>query len=136
MKNIKVVAAVIRDQHNRILCAQKSESAQGEDAYKWEFPGGKVEAREKSTNALKREIKEELSLDIEVHSLINESKHVSQTHNLLLKTYFSTIIKGTITTNVHNQIRWMNINDLHDLDWLDADKAILDDVIKYLNFNL
>ena len=62
MKTINVVAAIIRDR-NRILATQRG---YGEFKDGWEFPGGKVEPGESPQQALAREIREELGMDIAV----------------------------------------------------------------------
>ena len=63
MKTIEVVAAIIIDD-GKVFCTQRSNK--GEVALKWEFPGGKIEPGEAHEEALIREIKEELSCDIEI----------------------------------------------------------------------
>lgn len=66
-KHDEVVAAVIgRD--NKVLCCQRGNK--GECAYKWEFPGGKIETGETREEALKREIKEELNFTIKIKEFI------------------------------------------------------------------
>ena len=131
MKRIEVVAAVIVNNEKRILCAQKS--GNGNDAYKWEFPGGKVEANESHSQALIREIKEELNLDIDVRSLIVETTHQTKKHIIVLKAFSATITGGKMIETVHHQIKWKRIENLKNLDWLDADWNILDDIISHLN---
>ncbi|MGM0435475.1 MAG: (deoxy)nucleoside triphosphate pyrophosphohydrolase [Bacillota bacterium] len=134
MKKIEVVAAVISDKENRILCAQKT--AHDNDAFKWEFPGGKVEENESFTDALKREIKEELNLDVEVHSLIVETGHETVNGSIVLKAFSASIESGKINVNVHHQVKWINTNELMKLDWLDADQRILGEIIEYQNNDL
>ena len=62
-KNIKVVAAIIDNENNEILCALRSPDMSQPNM--WEFPGGKVEEGESLQAAIEREIKEELDCDIE-----------------------------------------------------------------------
>ena len=134
MKKIEVVAAVISDVNNKILCAQKA--SHDNDAYRWEFPGGKVEENESFTDALKREIKEELNLSVKVHSLIVETVYVTEKRTIVLKAFSASIESGRLVENVHHQVKWININKLVELDWLDADQEILGEIIEYLNNDL
>jgi 8-oxo-dGTP diphosphatase len=133
MKKIDVVAAVISDNQNKILCAQKA--AHDKDPFRWEFPGGKVEENESYTLALKREIKEELNLAIEVRSLITETVHISEQRTIFLKVFSANVISGQLSENVHSQVKWVGIDELNDMDWLDADKKIIGEVIEYQNGN-
>ena len=65
MEKVEVVAAIIENQ-DKILCLQRGMSKFDYIAYKYEFPGGKVEEGESQEGALKREIREELKYDIKV----------------------------------------------------------------------
>ena len=67
MENFNVVAAIIYHE-SKFLCAQRSESKHNYLSKKFEFPGGKVEEGESLTQALKREIHEELNLNIRILS--------------------------------------------------------------------
>ena len=83
MKSIEVVAAIIR-QGDRIFATQRG---YGEWKDWWEFPGGKMEAGETAEEALRREIREELSAEISVDELLCtvewDYPHVPPHHALL-----------------------------------------------------
>ncbi len=72
-KTVKVVAAIIENDQNEILCALRS--PQMAIPNMWEFPGGKVEPNEDIFTALKREIQEELHCEIETKELHNDNTH-------------------------------------------------------------
>ena len=67
MKHIEVVAAVIIFE-NKILCVQRNENKFEYISKKYEFPGGKMEVGETKEETIKREISEELKIDIEAVS--------------------------------------------------------------------
>ncbi|MCE5285900.1 MAG: (deoxy)nucleoside triphosphate pyrophosphohydrolase [Pelosinus sp.] len=92
---------------------------------KWEFPGGKLELNESFEECLVREIKEELCLDIEIHSHFCDSVYKYQTGEILLKAYFAKIIGGTMNLVVHNAIVWTEVEQLLEYDLLPADIEIV-----------
>jgi 8-oxo-dGTP diphosphatase len=128
MKNIEVVAAIITNKDNKVFCAQRKDY--GELALKWEFPGGKIEVGETHQAALTRELKEELELDVEVHTLLMTVKHQYTSFHLTMHTYYCSIIGGTIAMNEHAQYKWVSLDELHTLDWAEADIPIVIELIK------
>ncbi|NJC26703.1 (deoxy)nucleoside triphosphate pyrophosphohydrolase [Neolewinella antarctica] len=124
MKTINVVAAVI--QHaGQILCVQRGV---GEHAYvseKWEFPGGKVEAGESNEEALAREIREELHLDIVVAEFLMTIDHTYPNFRILLHTYLCTAPHRRITLTEHLSFCWLPTIELDTLDWAAADLPIV-----------
>ncbi len=74
MKHIEVVAAIIIN-NDKILCVQRSPSKFSYISMKYEFPGGKVEVNESNEDALKREIKEELHIEIDVKNHFQTVQH-------------------------------------------------------------
>lgn len=122
MKHLEVVAGIIVD-GDRILCVQKGKVKQDYLSFKFEFPGGKIEEGESRPEALKRELKEELFLDIEV-----EEKDYFQTieycypdFKLVMHTYLCTVYKPVFLLNEHISYVWSKASELNDLDWADAD---------------
>ncbi len=72
MKTLQAVATIMK-KDNKILCTQRSDK--GETALKWEFPGGKLEVGETNEEALLREIKEELEIEVEVCDYLMTVNH-------------------------------------------------------------
>ena len=111
-----VVAAIIQDEHGDFLCAKRDEwkSLPG----KWEFPGGKANPDEERAEALIREIKEELSVDIKVvrefdRTITGEIELVCFVCDLVSE-------KPTSSTD-HSELRWVSERELGSLDWSEAD---------------
>ena len=121
MRTIKVVAAVIR-RDNFILATQR-----GYGPYKdrWEFPGGKVEKGESPHEALKREIHEELNIEIEVNDYICTVEYDYSEFHLNMECYWAAIIGGRLELKEHEASKWLDASDLLALDWLPADQLVV-----------
>ncbi|MCM3088598.1 (deoxy)nucleoside triphosphate pyrophosphohydrolase [Bhargavaea ginsengi] len=117
-KNIHVVGAVIwRD--GKILCAQRG--ATKTLAYKWEFPGGKIERGESPEEALIREIQEEMNCDIDVGEQVEHTVHEYEFGFVHLTTFHCELVKDNWILTEHIDIKWLEPKDLHTLDWAPAD---------------
>jgi len=130
-KVIDVTCALIINSDSRILAAQRS--AQMNLSLKWELPGGKIEPNETPEECLIREIKEELNIDIEIINSLTPNTHSYPTISIKLIPFICKHINGEIELKEHAQYRWLNTNELLDLDWADADIPILNDYLNYLN---
>ncbi|HOE90249.1 MAG: CTP pyrophosphohydrolase [Spirochaetes bacterium ADurb.Bin315] len=119
---MRVVAAVII-KDGRIFAAQRN--AFGPLAGKWEFPGGKIKEGESPVCALKREIREELGIEIEVHSPFLTVDHSYPTFDITLESYRCSLTEGTITLNEHLSCGWFSLEELERLDWAAADLPIV-----------
>lgn len=128
MKKLTVVAAVITH-HGKYLCALKGEHKYSYLSNKYEFPGGKVEAVETFEQALIREIKEELNLNIEVKEYLFTVKHTYPDFHIELATFMCvTKTIEELALNEHQDVQWCAIDELEQLDWAAADIPI----VKYL----
>lgn len=129
MKSIEVVAAVIRNE-NRVLATQR-----GYGAYKdwWEFPGGKIEAGEMPEEALTREIREELKSEILVGECIDTVEYDYPEFHLVMKCYWAEIVRGEPVLLEHEAIRWLGCNDLNEVNWLPADRILLEPIRRELS---
>jgi 8-oxo-dGTP diphosphatase len=126
-KTIEVVAAVIK-YRDLFFCVQRNEK--GSLAFKWEFPGGKIEQHESHQNALKRELNEELNLDVEVGEHVFTVNHQYPTFFIILHAYFVEVYTNDIKLNEHMDFKWLNINELLSLDWAEADIPIVKKVME------
>ena len=119
LKEIVVVGAIlIKD--GKILCAQRGNSKAL--SHLWEFPGGKIEKDETPQEALAREIKEELKIEVEVESELFEQTSYSYDFGIVNLTTFLCLLKnGTPELTEHIEIKWMKPQELNTLDWAPAD---------------
>ena len=124
MKNINVVAAVIRD-GERIFATQR-----GYGKYKdfWEFPGGKIEDNEMPEEALRREIREELETEIRVGELIDTVEYDYPEFHLSMDCYWCSIREGHLTLLEHEAARWLPVDDLRQVNWLPADVLVIEEI--------
>ena len=125
MKKIEVVAAIIQ-REGAYLATQRGD---GEFEGMWEFPGGKIEPGESSENALKREIQEELGVDIVIEDLICTTEYDYPSFHLTMHCYLCRVEAGEIVLREHKSARWLRPEELGSVEWLPADK----DVISRLN---
>lgn len=117
-KHIHVVGAVIVED-GKILCAQRG--ATKTLAYKWEFPGGKIEEDETPQAALKREIDEEMDCIIEIGEAIETTVYEYDFGFVHLTTFYCHLISGKPTLTEHVAISWLSPHELMSLDWAPAD---------------
>jgi len=121
---LQVVCAVIIHK-GRILCCQRQEDPRKSISGKWEFPGGKVEQGESHQQALKREISEEINLDIEVGEFLMTVSHDYDEFSLELHAYKATCQDiSPIEIRDHAAVKWLLPEELHNLDWAAADIPI------------
>jgi 8-oxo-dGTP diphosphatase len=122
MKSIEVVAAIIRKE-DKILATQRG---YGEWKDWWEFPGGKIEQGETPEEALKREISEELSAEINVDELFSTVDYDYPKFHLTMHCYLCTPQTNAMHLNEHESARWLAKDELDSVKWLPADKSIID----------
>ena len=123
------VTCAIIENNGKILCAQRSEHMK--HPLKWEFPGGKVEGDEDIETCLKREIKEELGVEIEVLERLPSNFHLYSNLELELIPFRCSLQTFEIELLEHSQIIWLPVEKLKDIDWAEADVPIVDNYIKY-----
>jgi len=121
MKIIKVLGAII-EKDDTILLARK---AQGQSvAGKWEFPGGKLETGESEQECLKREIQEEMKVDVEIKEFFAENLHEYKDKQINLKCYKCHLLSDKIILSDHDSIAWVKPKELLSYDLAPADIPI------------
>ena len=125
IKQIKVVAGLIL-LNNKLLICQRPKFK--EHPLKWEFPGGKIKNDETNEEALFREINEELSINI-----INCEKLISYNFNykdmnkmVFICFYLVNNFSGKVLNNFHKELKWIEIKDIREYDFLEGDLKIID----------
>ena len=123
MKNIEVVAAIIHNTEGRVFATQRG---YGDWKDWWEFPGGKIEPGESSEEALKREIQEELSTDISVDDFFCTVEYDYPKFHLTMHCYLCSLLTDALHLNEHEAARWLSKEELDCVQWLPADKEIIE----------
>ena len=121
MKTYHVVAAII-EQDGRIFATQR-----GYGAYKdgWEFPGGKIEENETAEQAIVREIREELEIEIEVRRHVVDVAWDYPDFHLEMACFLCHIKEGAPRLVEHEAAVWLDPQDIDSVDWLDADVLVV-----------
>jgi 8-oxo-dGTP diphosphatase len=122
-----VVGAVIVDdlsQPRRVLAARRAQPASL--AGWWEFPGGKVEAGESPQQALRRELREELAVEVELGTELvgPDAGCWPISSQLTMRLWFATLTGEPRPDAAHDQVRWLDLTQLADVPWLPADEAV------------
>ena len=127
-KLVKVVAAIIENDQEEVLCALRSPEMSIPN--RWEFPGGKVEENEDIFSALEREIQEELGCEIETSKTVfNENVHEYDTFTINLISIKCKITEGTPIASEHSTLIWLKKENLESLKWAPADIPAVNDLM-------
>ncbi len=121
---IKVVCAVIQT-NDRILVVQRSESMKL--PMKWEFPGGKIETNESEEECIKREISEELNINIHLVKRLTPSlfRYPDASVTIELIPYLAEYKSGALLLKEHKSHLLLTVEELIHLDWAEADLPIV-----------
>ena len=127
MKRIEVVAAIIR-REGKVFATQRG---YGEWKDWWEFPGGKMEPGETPEEALRREILEELSTEINVDELLCTVEYDYPAFHLTMHCYLCSLTTDDLHLNEHEAARWLAMDELNSVKWLPADREVLSSLNGY-----
>ena len=122
MKKFNVVSAII-SRDDKFFIAQRNKNKHM--GLSWEFPGGKVEEGESFEMALKREIKEELNIEIDVKDKLGEEDYQDEKINVKLHYFICSILRGEICLNEHEDSVWISKDEFLNYDFAEGDRDII-----------
>lgn len=122
MKSIQVSAAIIK-RGSEIFTTCRG---YGDFKDMWEFPGGKVEPGETREEALIREIKEELELDIKISKYITTIDYDYPNFHLTMHCFLCEVCGGKLHLNAHNATKWISLDEVDKLKWVPADVLVIE----------
>jgi len=125
MKHIKVVAAIIQHE-DKFLCVKRGVSKYDYISCKYEFPGGKIESGESAEVALRREIDEELSMDITVLDKLMTNVHAYPDFTIEMTSFLCSTKSIDLELKEHTEAQWLTRDELVNPDWAAADIPIVE----------
>ena len=126
MKTIEVAAAIIV-KDNKVFATQRG---YGEFKDGWEFPGGKLEPGESAREALVREIREELDVDIRVGRLLETVEYDYPKFHLTMHCFICELLSEEIVLKEHEDARWLKKEELDSVGWLPADVGVISKIFE------
>lgn len=118
IKSFSVTAAIIK-KDDKFLIARRSPNKHL--AGFWEFPGGKIEDGETPENCLKRELQEELNIQVTIKGFFMENEHHYGDRIIVLKAYLCELLTGEITLKDHDQFAWIDLDEFNNYNFAPAD---------------
>ena len=119
-----VAAAIFVDRS--IYCFKRGIDKYSYLSEKFEFPGGKIEIGENDEDALKRELAEEIGVEVYVDEKIITVNHSYPDFDLIMHCYRCRILAGTPKLQEHQEVRLIPIEELEKLEWLEADLPVVE----------
>lgn len=119
----RAAVAILREDGRVLVCRRKKNSRY---ELKWEFPGGKVESGESLQDCVKRELREELSVDVETIGLMKSQVNHYNDGGVFEVTYcFILRFTGRPVNNTFEEIRWVTLAELQSMDILEGNKSFV-----------
>lgn len=134
MKKITVSAAVIlrtnpQTHKHEILATQRG---YGDFKGGWELPGGKIESGETPEECIVREIREELATEVRAEKIIGVVEYDYPAFHLTMHCILCSVVSGDLKLLEHEDAKWVTLETLYSLNWLPADRLILDRLLSIL----
>ena len=134
MKQVIVSGAVILRTNPQTNQKEIFVTQRGYGDYKdgWEIPGGKLEPGETPEECIVREIREELATEVRAERILGVVEYDYPTFHLTMHCILCSIVSGELKLLEHEAAKWVNKETLRSVDWLPADKLILDKIEEIL----
>ena len=129
MKKIEVVAAIIFFE-DQILCVQRAKNKLPYISEKFEFPGGKIEKGESKEEALRRELNEELHINVEPKTFYATVVHEYPDFEITMHCYTCEVKTKDLILKEHIDLKWLPVDELSALDWAAADIPIVEKLMR------
>lgn len=124
-RHYHVVAAVV-EHEGRYLCMQKGETRYAYTSYHWEFPGGKIEEGETQTQALQRELMEEMEYDVKPVRHLITVEHRYPEFGITLECWLCSAESTDFVRREHADHRWLTLDEMRTLEWCAADAPVVE----------
>ena len=121
MRTLIVTAGLITESDRVLVTQRKETSPRG---LLWEFPGGKVREEEDPREALRRELKEELDIDVAVEAIFDVVYHLYPDGPILLLVYRCRITRGLPRLIGCRDLQWIHPKRLRQLEMPAADEPV------------
>lgn len=122
----KVAAAIIKQNGKFLIAKRKAGGAVGE---KWEFPGGKIERNESYKEGLKRELKEELDVEIEIGDCFDSHTFHYESGTVKFTAYIAECREENFRLSEHDEVRWVSNEELDKFDFVGNDERIIEKLL-------
>ena len=134
MKQITVSAAVILRTNPQTFKHEILATQRGYGDFKggWEFPGGKIEEGETPEECIVREIREELAVEVKAEKIIGVVEYDYPAFHLTMHCILCSVVSGDLKLLEHEDAKWVTLETLYSLNWLPADRLILDRLLSIL----
>lgn len=132
MKTVKVAAAVICDSLLEKKLIFAAARGYGELKGRWEFPGGKIETGETPQQALAREIREELDVEIRIGDRIETIEYDYSSFHLSMDCFWCEIADGDLKLLEAEDSKWLSRDMLYSVQWLPADRILIESIKKQM----
>ena len=124
-KRLVVAAALVRRRADDLILMTRRPSGKHLAQF-WEFPGGKVEAGEAPDETVRRELREELNIDVEVGDVFAVGHHVYPSREVILIVYDTCLVSGQPASMESQEFEWMSTQKILKLELPPADKPVTD----------
>lgn len=132
VKQITVSGAIILRENNGIKEIFATQRGYGDWKGWWEIPGGKLESGETPEQCIVREIREELATEVKAEKILGVVDYDYPTFHLTMHCILCTIVSGDLKLLEHEAAKWVTKETLRSVDWLPADRLILDKIEEIL----